>query len=50
MTRRLCSRGTNVHVLLCVRAENSSFMASSHSGCLMADATLTGSDGIDDKT
>ena len=48
MTGRLCDRGTNFHVLLCVRASNSSFMASIHSSCLIAEKKVTGLGGIDD--
>ena len=49
MTRRFGGRGTNIHVLLFVRALNYSFMASSHSGCLIAEEKLMGSVGIDDE-
>ena len=50
MTGRLCGLGTSVHVLLCVSAAISSSMAFSHYGCLMVEATLTGSDGTYDET
>ena len=49
MTGRFGGQGTNIHVLLFVRALNSSFKAPSHSGCLIADEKLMGSIGIDDE-